>query len=455
MSKRLLMLYAAVLLGACGDSVGLLSRGVAPMDVPMRAATTLASPCLGCIVDRVFERAIRAPVIETIVFAANPAWDYVVDIRAGASQGASALVTLNGDTIYDGTPVRRTVRLALNNTMVVVVMGKPGSTLVVTVQGPPPVASVTVAPSTASVAVGGTQQLTATLKDANGNTLIGRIVTWSSTEANVANVSDIGLVTAVAAGTVNITATAEGQFGTAVITVTDAGSVTCTGVPGLGYGFASDQFAAIPAGTFQMGSSSGYSWDEEPVHSVTISAFSIQKTEVTQGQWRDVMGTNPSRYSTCGANCPVEQVRLADIEAFLATLNARSPGATYRLPTEAEWEYAARAGSTDETYGPLDAIAWYWFSPGTQAPRAVSCKQPNGWGLYDMIGNVYEWVSDWYGPYSSAPATDPVGPETGTVRVLRGGSWGVWPGQARAAFRGTGWPSAWSSDVGFRLVRIP
>lgn len=330
--------------------------------------------------------------------------------------------------------------------------GKSGTSAVtVTV----PVATVTVAPATASIAVGATQQFTATLKDASGNTLTGRTVTWTSMNTNYATVnSSTGLATAVAAGTATIKATSETKEGTATLTVTSGGGLTCTGTPQLGCGLASDQFSQIPTGTFQMGSTAGYS-DELPVHTVTISSFNMQKTEVTQGQWRAVMGTNPSYFSTCGDTCPVENVSWNDIQTFLTTLNARTPGVTYRLPTEAEWEYAARAGTTGETYGALDAIAWYDVNSGGKT-HAAAGKQANAWGLYDMIGNVWEWVNDWYGPYTSASATNPSGPATGSDRVLRGGSWFHSSLFARAALRGTVIPSyQYYGIFGFRLVRTP
>jgi tRNA A-37 threonylcarbamoyl transferase component Bud32 len=229
--------------------------------------------------------------------------------------------------------------------------------------------------------------------------------------------------------------------------------LACTGTPQLGCGLARDQFSQIPAGTFQMGSAAGYS-NEQPVHSVTISGFYMQKTEVTQGQWRAVMGSNPSYFPTCGDTCPVETVSWNEIQTFLTTLNAQTPGVTYRLPTEAEWEYAARAGTTGETYGTRDAIAWY---DGNSASRthAAAGKQANAWGLYDMLGNVSEWVNDWYGSFSSASVTDPTGPATGTSRVLRGGSWLNDFYNARAANRGRHVPSLRINGYGFRLVRTP
>ena len=326
--------------------------------------------------------------------------------------------------------------------------GKSGTSAVtVTV----PVATVTVAPATASIAVGATQQFTATLKDASGNTLTGRTVTWTSMNTNYATVnSSTGLATAVAAGTATIKATSETKEGTATLTVS---GLTCTGTPQLGCGLASDQFSQIPTGTFQMGSTAGNS-DETPVHTVTISSFNMQKTEVTQGQWREVMGTNPSSYSTCGDTCPVETVSWDDIQTFLTTLNARTPGVTYRLPTEAEWEYAARAGTTGETYGALDSIAWYHLNSGGTT-HAAAGKQANAWGLYDMIGNVWEWVNDWYGPYTSASATNPSGPATGSIRVLRGGSWDGDGSSASAAWRANGYPANRNGINGFRLVRTP
>jgi formylglycine-generating enzyme required for sulfatase activity len=236
--------------------------------------------------------------------------------------------------------------------------------------------------------------------------------------------------------------------------VTHEGILACTGTPQLGCGLALDQFSQIPAGTFQMGSTA-YTSSEQPVHSVTISrTFYMQKTEVTQGQWRAVMGSNPSYFSTCGDTCPVEQVSWDDITTFLQRLNAQTPGVTYRLPTEAEWEYAARAGTTGETYGTLDSIAWY-SGNSTSKTHAAAGKQANAWGLYDMIGNVWEWVNDWHGSYSSASVTDPTGPATGTVRVLRAGSCYSPRYSARAAYRDNGGPSGRRDSVGFRLVRTP
>jgi formylglycine-generating enzyme required for sulfatase activity len=322
---------------------------------------------------------------------------------------------------------------------------------------PIPVATVTVSPSSASLTVGQTQQLTATPKDAGGNALTGRTVTWTSAAPSVAAIDALsGVVTAASAGTTAITATSEGKTGTAAITVTGGtGSIVCAGTPQLGCGLALDQFSLIQPGTFQMGSDAGYYPNEAPVHSVTISrSFYMQKTEVTQGQWRAVMGANPAYFGSCGDMCPVERVRWDDIQTFLQRLNALTPGVTYRLPTEAEWEYAARAGTTGDTYGTLEAIAWFSGNASSRT-HAVAGKAANAWGLYDMIGNVWEWVNDWYGSYSSASLTDPTGPATGTDHILRGGSWYYPSINNRASNRLYTDSSSWSTFFGFRLVRTP
>jgi formylglycine-generating enzyme required for sulfatase activity len=184
------------------------------------------------------------------------------------------------------------------------------------------------------------------------------------------------------------------------------------------------EFVRIPAGRFQMGSTSG-DGDEQPVHRVEITQpFYLGTTEVTQSQWESVMGNNPSRFK--GANRPVEQVSWEEVQTFIEKLNAREPGVTYRLPTEAEWEYAARAGTTTaysfgDSAGDLDEYAWYGGNTGGQT-HPVGQKPANGWGLYDVHGNVWEWVQDWYGEYPSSPQGNPSGPPSGASRVVRGGS---------------------------------
>ncbi len=248
------------------------------------------------------------------------------------------------------------------------------------------------------------------------------------------------------------------------------------------------QLVYIKPGTFMMGSPSGESGrdDDERQHRVTLTkGYYLQTTEVTQGQWKAVMGGNPSKFKNCGADCPVEKVSWEDAQEFIRKLNTKEGGTHYRLPTEAEWEYASRAGSTTALYtgdlvikgannGPaLDPIAWYggnscvdyeggydssdWKEKQISCPRSgthpVAQKRANAWGLYDMIGNVYEWCQDWSADYPSGNVTDPVGPSSGSVRVRRGGSWGSGARSCRSANRDNCSPGDRGSRLGFRLAR--
>ena len=226
------------------------------------------------------------------------------------------------------------------------------------------------------------------------------------------------------------------------------------------------EFVGIPPGEFQLGSTSGHTGrDEKPVTRVRSSrGFYLGKYEVTQAQWRAVMGTNPSGFKGCGGDCPVERVSWEDVQVFIGRLNARSRSGRYRLPTEAEWEYAARAGTSSDTYAgdisePLstdpvvNGIAWYRNNSGRRT-HPVGRKAPNGWGLYDMLGNVGEWVGDWYGSYPGGAVTDPAGPGSGSRRVSRGGSWRSSAGFCRSALRGRISPGTRLNSLGFRLLRV-
>ena len=217
---------------------------------------------------------------------------------------------------------------------------------------------------------------------------------------------------------------------------------------------AGNDFVRIPPGKFQMGSKSSEADDDErPRTRVTISrGFYLGKYEVTQGQWEAVMGSNPSWFDECGPNCPVEKVSWEDVQEFIRKLNAAAGGNRYRLPTEAEWEYAARAGTMGDRYGNLDAIAWYEDNSGNRT-HPVGQKEPNAWGLHDMLGNVREWVGDWYGPYPGGSVTDPRGPGSGWLRVVRGGSWGSYAGFCRAPHRTNEEPGDLGTLSGFRLLR--
>ncbi len=213
------------------------------------------------------------------------------------------------------------------------------------------------------------------------------------------------------------------------------------------------EFVRIPAGTFVMGSDSdGAGSHEQPIHTVTISRpFYMATTEVTQAQWRAVVDSNPSRFQ--GDDRPVENVSWFDTTTFLKTLNSLDEKARYRLPTEAEWEYACRAGDTEDPEGDPESAAWFTpNSGGTTHP--VGRKASNGWGLYDMLGNVYEWCEDWKGPYPSEETTDPRGPLEGSFRVMRGGSWLTHSNRALPYFRDFFPPDHRQSDVGFRVVAV-
>jgi formylglycine-generating enzyme required for sulfatase activity len=216
------------------------------------------------------------------------------------------------------------------------------------------------------------------------------------------------------------------------------------------------EFVKIQPGDFMMGCSANDSEcneSEKPAHRVRITkAFEMGKYEVTQAQWEPVMGSNPSNFK--GGDRPVEQVSWNDVQLFLQRLNRRNDGYRYRLPTEAQWEYAARAGTAGAYAGSLDAMAWYSKNSGSQT-HPVGQKQPNAWGLYDMHGNVTEWVQDWYDAnyYKSSPASDPQGPASGTTRVLRGGSWDYNTRVSRVSYRGYNGPSDRINYFGFRCVR--
>lgn len=218
--------------------------------------------------------------------------------------------------------------------------------------------------------------------------------------------------------------------------------------------------ARIPAGEFLMGSPNGNS-DEQPVHRVRITRpFEMSKYEITQAQWDIVMRNphenppkpvSPSHFKDPAA--PVESVSWDDISLFLTRLNVRDSAHRYRLPTEAEWEYACGAGGSDPG-GNLTDIAW--FGANSQArTNPVGTKKPNAWGLYDMLGNVSEWVNDWYDReyYAASPEADPQGPPTGSYRIYRGGCWFDDAADCRAAWRGFDFPINRFYNVGFRVVR--
>ncbi len=248
------------------------------------------------------------------------------------------------------------------------------------------------------------------------------------------------------------------------------------------------EFVQIPAGSFYMGSPANELGrdDDEMRHQVTLTrSFYMQTTEVTQQQWTVVMQSgNPSYFQACGGNCPVENISWNETQQFITALNRRYQGIyTFRLPTEAEWEYAARAGTDTAfengnisaigcNYDPnLNAIGWYCFNsevdysgstdlsdrggPQLAGTQEVALLPPNGFGLYDMHGNVWEKCQDYYGPYPSGPVVDYRGPDSGVERVVRGGSWVVNVNGCRSANRQSGTPDHRTAYTGFRLVCEP
>jgi len=209
-------------------------------------------------------------------------------------------------------------------------------------------------------------------------------------------------------------------------------------------------FVLIPAGSFMMG--------DNIQHQVVISKpFYMQTTEVTQGQWQKIMGDNPSIFKNCGSDCPVENVSWSDAREFIRKLNQMEGTDKYRLPTEAEWEYACRAGSTTKySFGgnedELGNYAWYDKNSGYRT-HSVARKKPNAWGLHDMYGNVWEWCQDGYDDYPSGKVTDPKGLPAALHRVMRGGAWLDNAEIVRSASRGQEYAVVRSYDIGFRLVK--
>ena len=228
----------------------------------------------------------------------------------------------------------------------------------------------------------------------------------------------------------------------------------------------------VKGGCFNMGSNDGDS-DEKPEHQVCVDDFYIGKYEVTQKQWKEIMGNNPSRFK-CD-NCPVEQVSWSDVQNFIKKLNAKT-GQTYRLPTEAEWEYAAGGGNQSKGYtysggNTIGSVALYWVNSGDKMlsgnwkwekieknngkTHNVGAKKANELGIYDVSGNVWEWCADWYGSdyYGKSPKNNPAGPTTGSARVIRGGSWGSSARGCRVANRRGFNPGIRGNYLGFRLAR--
>jgi formylglycine-generating enzyme required for sulfatase activity len=209
----------------------------------------------------------------------------------------------------------------------------------------------------------------------------------------------------------------------------------------------------VEGGTFQMGNNSSDS-DAIPLHSVQLSSFSMGKYEVTQAQWKAVMGSNPSYFLGCD-QCPVENVSWNDVQEFIIKLNHLT-GKSFRLPTETEWEYAARGGRQSNGYtwsgsNEYREVAWIKDNSNDQT-HAVGIKKSNELGIYDMSGNVWEWCADWYGFYNRYVQTNPKGPSSGDYRIFRGSGWNVSDSICSLSYRGRDYPKLRSHKIGFRLV---
>lgn len=278
-------------------------------------------------------------------------------------------------------------------------------------------------------------------------------ISWTSEDETIATVSADGTVTGIANGTVCIFATtADGIVGYCTVVVGRQLEFTVDGV--------TFSMILVEHGTFTMGATNENDYVN---HQVTISQnYYIGETEVTQALWKAVTGYSPtfggsqwlSSYGI-GDNYPAYCISYNDVQDFIAKLNAKT-GTTFRMPTEAEWEYAARGGNKSQGYqysgsNTIGDVAWYSGNSSSKTHQ-VKTKQPNELGIYDMSGNVYEWCSDWYGSYSSGSVTDPTGPASGSYRVFRGGSWSIHAGVCRVANRHSDSPSDRRYDLGFRLV---
>ena len=302
------------------------------------------------------------------------------------------------------------------------------------------VSSVTLNRYAVTLAVGETATLIATVHpdDADNKNLF-----WKTNQGEIITVEN-GLVTAVAVGTAIVTVTAEEGDHTAhcTITVIHPGESEMVGVEG---------------GTFIMGISDNenpaHTSQERPPHQVTLNSFKIAKYPVTQKQWNAIMEYNPSHFK--GDNLPVENVSWNDVQTFISRLNAIT-GKNYRLPTEAEWEFAARGGNNSINFpysghGDLGLAAWY-YGNSDKMSHPVGQKTPNELKLYDMSGNVWEWCQDWAAEYSEQAQIDPQGPATGTCRIARGGSYLSDYLKCRVSFRNGLTPNEFNNETGFRLA---
>lgn len=385
--------------------------------------------------------------VQTTV-AANGSTPYIYCVFADAG---SPTLTITSDNTY---------RTVFDTSSSVLKLGKSGFLTLptnedhrgwLTIQA---VTRITLDKTSVSIKPGSTTQLTATISPDNAT---DKSVTWSSSNTAVATVDNNGKVTAVKEGTATITVQSVSNSSVkATCTVNVIGETRTFTVGGVTF-----TMKLVEAGTFQMGGTE-YSY-EQPIHSVTISKdYYIGETEVTQALWKAVTGYSPtsggSSWSSSyglGDSYPAYYISYEDVQSFIKKLNSLT-GENFRMPTEAEWEFAARGGNKSKGYNysgsnTIGDVAWYDDNSSSTA-HAVKTKAANELGIYDMSGNVWEWCSDWYGTYSSSAQTDPTGPTTGTDRMNRGGSWNFNATRCRCANRGSVTPSYRSNYHGVRLA---
>ena len=307
-----------------------------------------------------------------------------------------------------------------------------------------PVTDVTLSKAELTLLVGKTESLVATVQPDNAD---NKAVTWTSSNPAVASVLPSGLVTALSKGSTTIQVSTQDGNKTASCIVTVFAPHP-----------AEPELISVEGGTFTMGCTDDKCEEDElPAHQVTVSSFKMAKFPVTQKQWFDLMGNNPS--SVKGDNLPVDKVNWHETQEFIRRLND-STGRTYRLPTEAEWEFAAHGGNKGKNNNykysgsnDINAVAIYRENSGMKL-NLVGTKAANDLGLYDMSGNVWNWCSDWYDAnyYSVSPQNNPTGPTTGTFRTSRGGSYGSNSEECKVINRNYSTPNDNGVSTGFRLV---
>ena len=393
---------------------------------------------------------------ETVTFREDGTTDYAEGVTYEFMPCQGSIIINNAS----GMPVNiLKVHKVTSDMMVLGTLGSDTFSVWTSTQPPQRVASIIISPATLSLLLGETRDITFTVFPADAD---NKEVTWTSNNTDVVTVSASGKVTAKAVGTCKVTCSATDGSGVkaecrVTVKAHDEQTITVGGV--------SFKMNKVAGGTFTMGAtgeqSNGYlpQDNEKPTHLVTLSDYWMGETEVTQELWQAVMGTNPSYFK--GDKLPVESVSWDDCQEFITKLNQMT-GKTFRLPTEAEWEFAARGGIQSQGYifsgsNTIDDVAWYGYDFGSSSDYGThpvnGRKAANELGLYDMSGNVWEWCGDWYGDYDSGSQTNPTGPTSGSHRVRRGGSWDYIATFCRVAYRDPYSPSSTNSNLGLRLAQ--